>query len=152
MPLAAAAPGRIIRLLAPRLAMDFFTAVAEPLPISIMAMTAPTPMTMPSVVSTAAWVAAQGPQARCEGSVALHCPPPDGGGAGRQAVAFHDQPVMDVDILRLAWAATCSSCVTRMTVMPSSLLSSWNIRRISSLVMRVEVAGRLVGEEQRRAG
>ena len=35
--------------------------------------------------------------------------------------------------------------------MPSSSLSCWNICRTSSLVVRVEVAGRLVGEQQRRA-
>ena len=40
-------------MLAPMLAMVFWMAVDEPLPISIMAMTAATPMTMPSVVSAA---------------------------------------------------------------------------------------------------
>jgi hypothetical protein len=40
-------------VLAPMLAMDFWTAEDEPLPISIMAMTAPTPMTIPRVVSIA---------------------------------------------------------------------------------------------------
>ena len=44
-----------------------------------------------------------------------------------------------------------ASWVTRMIVMPSSSLSCWNIRRTSSLGARVEVAGRLVGEQQRRA-
>ena len=40
-------------MLAPMLAMVFWMAAEEPSPISIMAMTAPTPMTMPSVVSMA---------------------------------------------------------------------------------------------------
>src|SRR5262245_50430585 len=47
----AAAPGMIKRLLAPILSMVFFTAVLVPWPISVMAMTAATPMTMPSVVN-----------------------------------------------------------------------------------------------------
>ena len=49
----AAVPGRTSRTLAPMLAMVFWMAAEEPAPISIMAMTAPTPMTMPSVVSMA---------------------------------------------------------------------------------------------------
>ena len=48
-----AVPGRIIRLLAPMLAMVAWMALEEPWPISIMAMTAATPMTMPSVVRAA---------------------------------------------------------------------------------------------------
>ena len=47
----AAVPGMISRLLAPMLAMVFCTAMLEPWPISVMAMTAATPMMMPSVVS-----------------------------------------------------------------------------------------------------
>ena len=46
-----AVPGMTSKLLAPMLAMVFCTAMAEPWPISVMAMTADTPMTMPSVVS-----------------------------------------------------------------------------------------------------
>ena len=46
-----AVPGMTSRLLAPMLAMVFCTAVLEPWPISVMAMTAATPMMMPSVVS-----------------------------------------------------------------------------------------------------
>ena len=45
-----AAPGRISRLLAPMLAMVFSKALREPSPISVMAMTAPTPMITPSPV------------------------------------------------------------------------------------------------------
>src|SRR5262249_17878790 len=45
-------PGMTSRLLAPILAIVCFTAVEEPLPISIMVMTAPTPMMMPRVVNT----------------------------------------------------------------------------------------------------
>ena len=48
-----AVPGKINRLLAPILAMVAWMALDEPLPISIMAMTAATPMTMPSVVKAA---------------------------------------------------------------------------------------------------
>ena len=48
----AAVPGMTSRMLAPMLAMVFWIAAEEPSPISIMAMTAPTPMTMPSVVSS----------------------------------------------------------------------------------------------------
>ena len=49
----AAVPGWMRRLLAPMLAIDFWMAFDEPLPISIMAITAPTPMTMPRVVNAA---------------------------------------------------------------------------------------------------
>jgi len=49
----AAVPGNISRTLAPMVAMVFWMAAEEPVPISIMAMTAPTPMTMPRVVSSA---------------------------------------------------------------------------------------------------
>ncbi len=48
-----AVPGKTARLLAPMLAMVFWIALDEPLPISIMAMTAATPMIMPSVVRAA---------------------------------------------------------------------------------------------------
>ncbi len=46
-----AAPGRINRLLAPMLAMVRSRAAREPCPISVMAMTAATPMMTPSPVS-----------------------------------------------------------------------------------------------------
>ena len=49
----AAVPGKTRRLLAPMLAMVAWMALDEPLPISIMAMTAATPMTMPRVVRAA---------------------------------------------------------------------------------------------------
>ena len=49
----AAVPGKISRTLAPMVAMVFWMAAEEPAPISIMAMTAPTPMTIPRVVSRA---------------------------------------------------------------------------------------------------
>ena len=45
-----AAPDWIIRLLAPMLAMLFCSAVLDPSPISIMAITAPTPMITPRAV------------------------------------------------------------------------------------------------------
>ncbi len=48
-----AVPGRTSRLLAPMLAMVCWMAVEEPCPISIMAMTAATPMMMPRVVRAA---------------------------------------------------------------------------------------------------
>ncbi len=48
----AAEPGRISRLLAPRLAIAREFIVDTPLPISIIAITAAMPMMMPSVVST----------------------------------------------------------------------------------------------------
>ena len=48
-----AVPGKIIMLSAPMLATVFWMALLEPWPISIIAITAPTPMTMPRVVSTA---------------------------------------------------------------------------------------------------
>ncbi|MGC4033997.1 MAG: hypothetical protein QM754_20140 [Tepidisphaeraceae bacterium] len=53
MPLALLLPGKIIRLLAPIELICFWIIALEPLPTSIMAMTAPTPITIPSVVSTA---------------------------------------------------------------------------------------------------
>ena len=46
-----AAPGITSRLFAPMLAMVFCTARLLPWPISVMAITAATPMTMPSVVN-----------------------------------------------------------------------------------------------------
>jgi hypothetical protein len=46
-----AVPGMISRLLAPMLRIVCCTAALAPWPISTMAMTAATPMTMPSVVS-----------------------------------------------------------------------------------------------------
>ena len=45
-----AVPGCTSRLFAPMLAMIFLIAVDDPWPISIMVMTAPTPITMPSMV------------------------------------------------------------------------------------------------------
>jgi len=48
-----AVPGWISRTFAPILEMPLRIACDEPAPISIMAITAPTPMTMPSVVRTA---------------------------------------------------------------------------------------------------
>src|SRR5262245_1017760 len=47
----AAVPGKISRLLAPMLAMVLAIEDDEPLPISIIAMTAAMPMTMPRMVS-----------------------------------------------------------------------------------------------------
>ena len=41
------------------------------------------------------------------------------------------------------------SCVTSTTVMPVAT-SSWNSAMISTLVLRVEVAGRLVGQDDPR--
>ena len=52
MPALDAVPGWTSRLLAPMLAMVCWMAVEDPLPISIMAMTAATPMMMPRVVNT----------------------------------------------------------------------------------------------------
>jgi hypothetical protein len=49
----AAVPGTTNKTLAPMVAMVFRIAAEEPVPISIMAMTAPTPMTMPRVVNSA---------------------------------------------------------------------------------------------------
>jgi hypothetical protein len=49
----AAVPGMMSRLLAPMLAIVFWMASDDPAPISIMAMTAATPMMMPSVVRPA---------------------------------------------------------------------------------------------------
>ncbi len=48
-----AAPGKINRLFAPMLEMVFWMAADEPLPISIIAMTAAMPMMIPSVVRIA---------------------------------------------------------------------------------------------------
>src|SRR3954466_14714763 len=52
-PLVAAAPGNIIRLLAPMLATLLRIISDDPWPMLLMAITAPTPIIMPSVVSTA---------------------------------------------------------------------------------------------------
>jgi hypothetical protein len=52
-PPVAAVPGITRTVLAPMLAMVRWMAMDEPLPISIIAITAAMPMTMPSVVSTA---------------------------------------------------------------------------------------------------
>ena len=46
-----AAPGKTRTLLTPMLAIDFWTAAFEPSPISVMAITAPTPMITPRAVS-----------------------------------------------------------------------------------------------------
>ena len=53
--------------------------------------------------------------------------------------------------MRRAKRATSGSWVTSTTVMPWRL-SSWNSAMISRLVVRVERAGRLVGEDQQRLG
>jgi hypothetical protein len=50
-PLMLTAPGMITRVLAPMLAMVRWMAIVVPLPISIIEMTAATPMTIPNVVS-----------------------------------------------------------------------------------------------------
>src|SRR5258705_8381784 len=52
-PLVAAAPGNIIRLLAPMLATLLRIISDDPWPMLLMAIAAPTPIMMPSVVSTA---------------------------------------------------------------------------------------------------
>ncbi len=49
----AAVPGSTISVLAPMLANESLIALADPAPISTIAITAATPITMPSVVSTA---------------------------------------------------------------------------------------------------
>jgi hypothetical protein len=48
-----AAPGLKFRTLAPIVEMDFWIAEEEPAPISIMAITAPTPMMIPRAVNMA---------------------------------------------------------------------------------------------------
>ena len=53
--------------------------------------------------------------------------------------------------MRFAYSAMSGSCVTRTMVMPCSF-SSWNSAITSIGRARVEVAGRLVGEEERRLG
>ena len=53
MPLLVAVPGMTSTTLAPMLEIAFWTAAEEPAPISIMAITAATPITMPSVVKSA---------------------------------------------------------------------------------------------------
>jgi hypothetical protein len=50
MPALMAEPGMITMVFAPMLSKDLAMAEEEPLPISIIAITAPTPMTMPKVV------------------------------------------------------------------------------------------------------
>ena len=53
---------------------------------------------------------------------------------------------------RCARAAAFGSCVTMTIVLPNSLLSRSRRTRISSPALRVEVARRLVGHEERRVG
>ncbi len=55
-------------------------------------------------------------------------------------------------ITRLAHAAMSCSCVTRQIVMPRSWLRRLEEREHLEARTRVEVAGRLVGEEERRIG
>ena len=53
---------------------------------------------------------------------------------------------------RCAFSAAFGSCVTMMIVLPSSPFRRSSSARISSPVVAVEVAGRLVGDDQRRIG
>jgi hypothetical protein len=82
-----ALPGRTIRLAVPMLAMVRWIAFDEPRPSSIMAMTAATPMTIPSAVSAARKTLRRRPlKAVC--SVPLSRPPrppPIGRASGRVA-------------------------------------------------------------------
>ena len=60
-----------------------------------------------------------------------------------------DQAVVELD-RRWASAAMCGSCVTRITVLPWRC-SSWKSSSTSAPGLRIERAGRLVGEEEGRA-
>ena len=54
--------------------------------------------------------------------------------------------------MRAAAAATSAECVASSIVTPSSRFSSASSASTRGAVVRIEVAGRLVGDEQRRAG
>ena len=69
-----AAAGKITRVLAPMLAMVRWMAMEAPLPISIMVITAATPMTMPRVVSTARMtLRRRAPKGRFQGASMISC-------------------------------------------------------------------------------
>ena len=94
----AAVPGMTSRLLAPMLAMVFWMAADEPLPISIMAMTAATPMMMPSVVSAARMMLRRRARNAVSGCASdLHAAPPAGCRRGATCRTVLDQAVADVD-------------------------------------------------------
>ena len=64
----------------------------------------------------------------------------------------HELPLVEVERARGAHAAACGSCVTMTMVLPCSRLSACSSSRISSRALAIEVAGRLVAEQQRRVG
>ena len=72
--------------------------------------------------------------------------------AARHATgSFVSWPLLRYTV-REARAEACGSWVTMMIVLPCSRLRAWSRSRISSPRLAVEVAGRLVAQEQRRVG
>ena len=142
MPPLAAAPGMTMRLLAPMLAMVFWMTAEAPLPISIMAMTAATPMMMPSVVRPAR----MGLRRRARRAVFMvrrvFMSRTSLGGGAPSTIS----PSL-MWMMRRACEATSGSCVTSSTVMPSSAFSCWNIWRTSRLVWESRLP---VGSSARR--
>ena len=126
-----AVPGRIMRLFAPMLAMVCWMAVDDPRPISIMAMTAATPMMMPSVVRAARMTFRRRPM-RAVLSMRLSCTrllsilaPPSAVVSFTPTDGFSSAWITPslIRITRFADRATVSSWVTRITVTPSSSFS-----------------------------
>ena len=151
--------GISIRRLEPRLERRASMAFCAPLPIASIAITAATPIRMPSMERRAAHlVGGDGPQGR--GGVFAELGEADGGvfqsrhpgrlsagaqwrltpldppltTAGMTVLSFVSSATILPSLIwmiRLAWAAMSGSCVTMMTVMPVRLRSlSW--RRMSS--------------------
>ena len=150
------APGRTSSRLVPMALMRSSTCCFAPLPTASIAITEPTPMTMPSSVSAVrkrlARSAARGRLGRLEQAgqrvkssrfdrcgVALpasHCSGPG---------SLHDAPVGDLDDAVAPASATSRACVMRITVWPSrrELVQQRHHLRAA---LAVERAGGLVGE------
>ena len=152
-------PAKTVRTFVPSPSIRFCTSTAEPLPTATSTITAATPMLIPSTVNADRSRLAAIPRIAI-GSLrdgSRRCPrlrDVAGHEAGRQtaspgpvALSSRMLPSRRV-ITRFAAPATSCSWVIRMTVRPATL-SRQSTCRISPDASGVEVAGRLVGEDDR---
>ena len=126
----------------PSAEMASLTALAEPLPTATSTMTAATPMRMPSIVSADRRTFAVRP---CQAVISV----------SRQVMP--ELPVLTssetiwpslIRTMRRACSATESSCVISTIVRPSVMQRVEHPHDVRA-GRRIEVAGRLVGEQQR---
>ena len=143
--------------LEPRLLIWSSTRACAPAPTATIAITAPTPMMMPSIVSARAQlVDAQRRQRDAQRGEEVHAACPRSPRAARRAPRRRRPACCACRTRSCRRGTRCSrdanvamscSCVTTTIVMPARL-SSCSSAMTSRLVARIERAGRLVGEDQ----